>query len=624
MATGPRAPTDVETRLVRELEEAFARLAEMGGIPAIGGHLRVESGSRTRDVLIGSRSVPGRVPVLDWRTAPLAEVFFRHRVGDEYAIEVDGRDLEGVVVGRHRLRAPGGRLVEITGDDVVLVRGADGAWSARSRPAAAVPAATSGGKLEIVLDDVQRGAVEQPDDVSLVVDGEAGVGKTVVAVWRLARLRERRPDLRALVLVPTEGLRRLVRQLADRAGVGPLEIALLDDWLVARARAALRGLPERTSEDATASVIRLKRHPAVRDVLDEVIARPRARDDDERRLPRARADLLHLWGDRVRVERVAVAAGLGARAVADVLAHTRTQFTSTTEEAHTHVDADRLIATDGRALDAGTPMGDAGTFDAEDAPVLLELARRRRARPAAPLATYDHVVVDEAQLVAPLELAAIGAALAPGGTFTLSGDHRQETDDSAWFAGWPAAVAEVAAGAGAARRHVQVTLAHTYRSVPPIADFARALADRPPAAVPASPAVWATAAASALDAAADVVEHLAAVRARDPALTVAVIARNADHARRVHHDLERGLDATLVLDGAFPFTPGVVVTTITEVQGLEFDAVVVPDAAPGYYPAAPDARHALYVAVTRARTWLWLVTATDWSPLIDAAAGAPG
>ena len=136
--------------------------------------------------------------------------------------------------------------------------------------------------------------------------------------------------------------------------------------------------------------------------------------------------------------------------------HTRIQFETTTEKAHRHVDADRLVALDGRALDAGTPMEDAHTFDAEDVPVLFELVRRG-ALPAAELPVYDHIVIDEAQLRAPIELAAIGDALAPHGTVTLAGDHRQATDETAWFAGWDAARAELrraAVGGDHARGHV--------------------------------------------------------------------------------------------------------------------------------------------------------------------------
>jgi DNA helicase-2/ATP-dependent DNA helicase PcrA len=584
--------------LVSTLQAMVDELHAAGAAPAIFGHMRVASGGRERDLLLGSRTVLGPVTVLDWRTAPLAEVFFRQQAGEAYELDVDGRAVAGRLIAKHRVRVSGGAV------------------SIGAPASLPPPGATSKGRSEIVLDAQQRRAVELDDGVSLIVDGEAGVGKTVVAMYRLAMLRDRAiargaRAWRALVLVPTEGLRRLCRQMAERIGVGAVEIALVDEWLVARAREAFTRVPDRLGQDATAATIRLKRHPAVRTVLREVIDRPPARDDDERKLAKVRGDLLHLWGDRDRLARVLEVAGgaLEPRSITDTLAHTHVQFTATTEQAHRHVDADRLVTVDGRAIDDGTPTEDAGTIDIEDVPVMFELARLRGKR--LDLGTYDHIVIDEAQLVAPMELAAIADALRRGGSITVAGDHRQETDDSAWFAGWDAAMRELRVAA-----HVQVTLETTYRSVPAIATFARALATSPPAQVEPSAALAATVAPSELEVIADLCDTLEPLLARDHALQVAIVAQNPAHAIRLHRDLSRGLDATLVLDGAFTFTPGVIVTTAAQVQGLEFDAVVIPDLSPERYRATPGQQRSLYVSATRARSWLWLITTGEWSPLV--------
>ncbi|MCE9573898.1 MAG: ATP-binding domain-containing protein [Deltaproteobacteria bacterium] len=614
-----RPLTATEIAEVDAVTAALATVVAAGPPPAIGGYLRVRSAGRTRTLLLGSRTVAGAV--LDWRTAPLAEVFFRQRAGDDYELEIDDRTVTGLVLARGRVRVVGGALVELTTEDAILAREGDG-WRARAIPTRARPAATSAGKAEVVLDAEQRRAVELPATTSLVVDGEAGVGKTLVALHRIAWLQaqsERR--LRVLVLVPTPGLRQLCRQLIDRLGLERVEVAVVDEWLLARGRAAFAGLPERLADDAEAQVIRLKRHPAVRGVLPDLIARPKSRDDGERKWSRARRDLLHLWGDRPRLEAIVAAArgALPPLAIALTTAHTRGQFESTTEEAHRHVDADRLVALDGRALDDGTPTARAGTIDAEDVPVLFAIAalrdRPKDREALAALPRYDHVVVDEAQLIAPMELAAIGGAIGRGGAITLAGDHRQDTDDSSWFAGWPAAMAEVGV-----ERYEAITLMTTYRSVPAITAFARGLAAARGTATPIAPgdALWAGAFASELDQVAEIAAVIDAARAEDRGLTIAILGRNAAHARRLHRDLTRGLDVTLVERGAFPFAPGVIVTAIAEISGLEFDAVVIPDLTPEFYPAQTDAARALYVAATRARTWLWLTTVGEWSPLVAA------
>ena len=66
---------------------------------------------------------------------------------------------------------------------------------------------------------------------------------------------------------------------------------------------------------------------------------------------------------------------LTQRMIDDVIAHTRVQFSATTEEESAHVDAGRLATLDGLAIDRGTPMQDAGTIDTEDCAVLFELNR---------------------------------------------------------------------------------------------------------------------------------------------------------------------------------------------------------------------------------------------------------
>jgi DNA helicase-2/ATP-dependent DNA helicase PcrA len=585
--------------------------------PAGQAYLAVDGERGERSYVLGPRTqLDASPPMLDWHTAPIAGAFFAAGPGEPYELET-GQALRVV----ERWLVQRGTLV---GDERFVDR--DGREHPLPRPAPVHIAQPDRSAL-VVLDADQQRAVDLPADVSLVVDGEAGVGKTLVALYRVASLARRAAAksrrFRALVLVPTEGLRRLCGLIADRLEIPKLEIAVLDDWLVARARKAFTGLPARLSEGATAQVIALKRHPAVRVVLDEFRGWKPPRDDDK--LPRSRARLLHLWGDEPRLQRIVDASGvLPARAIAAVRKHTRLQFETTTERAHRHVDADRLVALDNRALDAGTSMEDAHTFDAEDVPVLFELVRRG-ALPAIELPLYDHIVIDEAQLRAPMELAAIGDALAPNGTVTLAGDHRQATDETAYFAGWGAARAEVRR----ASWH-EITLAITYRSVPQIADFARAIASsanaeresaRSEMELPGdNGAVWATQCDGGLAQTALACWHLDALLTRDPWRQICVIARTPEHARRLANELARGLDPMLVLDGDFRFEPGVIVTTAAAVSGLEFDCVVIPDLSPAFYPKdSPELARALYVAATRARDWLWLLTPDAWSPLVTAA-----
>jgi DNA helicase IV len=304
--------------------------------------------------------------------------------------------------------------------------------------------------------------------------------------------------------------------------------------------------------------------------------------------------------------------------VAQVVAHTRLQFTASTEDAMAHVEAERLRTVDGKRIDEGTPMQDAGTMDVEDAAVLFEVQRGKTGRDATKhgsLARYDHIVVDEVQELAPIELTVLGRAREREGTITIAGDERQQIDASAVFGGWPQTLVEL--GLGAAE---QVVLTESYRCPPEVEAFARRVVGRAPSDAPvveSRGAIVRHAAPSRCHLVAHLIDALLRLTEMDRRARVAVICRHAELARRLHPELLRGVPLRLALGGEFDFRPGIVVTSVDEVRGLEFDDVVIPDATPASYPGDDASRRALYVATTRTMHQLLLATPERWSPLVE-------
>ena len=442
--------------------------------------------------------------------------------------------------------------------------------------------------------------------------GEAGHGKTTVALHRVAHLWRAAPaEARACVIVPTEGLERLLQPLLRRLGAD-VEVLAYEKWAAAQARRAFRDVPRRESEDATPGVARLKRHPALRLVLDE-IARGGTREHARR------ADLLHLFGDRGLLERVAASSGgtVTPRMVEDALEHTRVQFSRTAEQEWSHVtDRKRLVAVDGLALDAGTASADARSVDTEDYAVLFEIDRLRAAArgatPASPRA-YDLVMLDEAQELAPLELALVGRSLAPGGTLVVAGDPAQQIDPSVTFESWESTMRELRCP-----RYDSVTLEVGYRCPPDVVALARHVLDGAIPA-PAGPSVLPLELADEAELATWIARELSALGRSDRTATTAVICRTPLFARRLVDRLRAGVPARLVLDGRFLVRGGVQVTTVDQVKGLEFDTVVVPDATARAYPDEGASRRALYVAVTRTRHELVVASVGERTPLLPRA-----
>lgn len=628
---------------------AHCRIGQRGSLTDV----MFTSGERSRR----SRAVREGLVIADFAESVHAESLFGSREGERVSTsKLHGTLLERNVVGWHARE-----LVDIATPEGLLTRRGDGVWrrapglplhvfELRSAAARRNPPSL----IDVHLDPAQRAVVDLPAGRSVLVLGEAGHGKTTVALHRLAQLarvaRAQGGRFRVAVLVPSLGLERLLEPLLASLHV-EVDVRIFERWALEQARRAFPGLARRVSESATASVIRFKRDPALGVALDAIAARRPGRVDDDREAPArgrkvgvTRGDLQHLYGDRALIARVLDGSRepIAAHGVAELLEHTRIQFSRPSEREYAHVDRARLRTLDGRPIDAGTPLEDAGSIDAEDCAVAFELDRRRAARhqqsPTAPEG-FDCIVIDEAQEFAPIELALIGRSLAPGGSLVVAGDADQQTDPAAFFSGWEQTMAALGIA-----DYERVTLGVNYRCPPKVVRVAKRLVSSPAGSPAASSGAASSGAASsnaeaaarsAEDGSRDVtpaeasfldfineahlalwlIEELRELRRRDRRGSVAVICRGPATARRLTRLLRHAVDARLVLDGSFAHELVVNVTTVDHVKGLEFDYVIVPDASKTNYPFQPSSRRALYVAVTRSRHELALGSVTERTAL---------
>ncbi len=107
----------------------------------------------------------------------------------------------------------------------------------------------------------------------------------------------------------------------------------------------------------------------------------------------------------------------------------------------------------------------------------------------------------------------------------------------------------------------------------------------------------------------------------EPRASIAVIARYPEQADLYFRGLRTAEVPNLrrIADQDFPFKPGVDVTDVRQVKGLEFDYVVLLEAAAASYPEDDESRHLLHIAATRAAHQLWVTTTGEPSTLVPSA-----
>lgn len=672
--------------------------------------MELEEQGKTKNILLGYQTyleISG-YPIIDWRNAPIAKVYFQHREGEDYEIELGEVFREGVIKKRSLLTCADGELVHLTIKGVSFRKSSDGTWCSDDRSLApgmrggagmasrpfnigTGRGGQQGHDIAALLDPKQFEVLQTPATESMLITGSAGCGKTTIALHRIASLVYRDPKMfvphHIVVLSPTAGLCRLTKLLLDGLGLQDVQIETFDRWIAQQTRKTLGKLPTRYCHDTPFKVIQFKRHPALRSVFrtltaaklaewykqlqpkfasDDVLAQlmaPSALDKGTALscLDKVEAHIRNTYAEDGSKVAYALQQLAGFRNLLFRSDHDRRDILLNKElldqvvaSSNGDLSADHaravhqhaihqmagreegpsgLTTLDGQSLEDSEQGGFAGTIDYEDLPFLLAFLQYKTGKDHqrfGKMPRFCHILLDEAQDIAPMELEQIGKALrtfAKGGvTFkapiSIAGDDAQQTDDSAWFGGWDRSITELAAPVAERTR-----LDTSYRSPGPISRFAHhALGQYAPATqprvskegVPVTLSRYASEghlAASLRDVLSDLLE-------REPLASIAVIANRASTATRLwgyFKDMDR---VRLAIDGEFVFKPGVDFTEVAQVKGLEFDYVIVPDAGFNVYKDTREARKKLHLAATRAIHQLWLIAMVRPSTWIEEALAA--
>jgi DNA helicase-2/ATP-dependent DNA helicase PcrA len=598
-------------------------------------HLRLREAGRERDVCIGKATcIRAGVRVVDWRHAPVSQLFYRYEQGDRYEEELGGRTVSGEVTVRRTVAIRAGELERVDSPEGSFVRAPD-AWQRVAGRGARLAGGEGAALRAWGLDEagLARGLGTDPDgrerrldkrlpDIAglldadqydaigldaagfLVVRGSAGSGKTTVALHRIAYLAYQDPSLDApdvVFFTLSPALRDYVSHVLPGLGVANVRVRTFPEWAEETVRRLLPGLPETRRFDTPDFVRRVKLHPA----LDLALARQIETTPGAPRVAQVLDDWASVLSNAPLLEKT-------------LLAHPSNALSP--EALRSSVDWCRARHEELLAWLEGDAEAPAA-LDPEDDALLLRAWQRRIGplpdRGPGPTLRFRHVAVDEVQDFSLLELRVVRGALADPPSLTLAGDMQQQT---AGALDWDALLDGLEIPSPELR-----TLRVAYRSTREIVAFSRALLG--PLAEEEMPEVTREGPPVEVfpftDAGAGVAFLAAALRRladHEPLASVAVLTPDAALSELYAEGLDRAEVPRVrrVENGRFAFAPGIEVTEIEQAKGLEFDYVVLVDVSAASFPDTPSSRRRLHVAATRAVHQLWVFTGAEPSPLLPA------
>ncbi|MEN8160289.1 MAG: DNA helicase UvrD, partial [Myxococcota bacterium] len=154
LAAGDKRPVPSETGLVDELENIrdqlvrggpdlfdqsalatrwtvqsalLAQLRRSRSAPEVDpaspyfAHIRLREGGRIRDVCLGRATrIDNGLRIVDWRHAPIAQLFYRYQQGESYEETINGRLQEGVVEARRAVTIRAGALERVEAPEAIF------------------------------------------------------------------------------------------------------------------------------------------------------------------------------------------------------------------------------------------------------------------------------------------------------------------------------------------------------------------------------------------------------------------------------------------------------------------------------------------------------------------------
>jgi len=530
------------------------------------------AGQKTVEFRLGTASFPAQ-RIIDWRKAPISKLYYDYKEGDDFSETIQGRERDGVITLRRSFHGKGDdlRMVE-TAQGTIAKQ--NGVWKIKDKGEPMSRTSGHDGHLPPILSLItaeQFGLITKDARKPIVIQGIAGSGKTTVALHRLAwLLHEDNSNAKAekcLVVMQSPSLKAYVETTLPELKVSGVPIRTFNQW-ANRLVTELAGPRPTGIFQKTLELERFKSSVVCLQLMNKYI---------ESSPNRSTADWVN---DLFRFFEFLVKQEVYWPKWDEIKRQLKDQI------ARHHCEE-------------------------QDDPLILHLIYLEHGyypvKTEASLGVCDHVVIDEAQDFGLVEIRALLNAIDQKRTVTIVGDMAQKIVMGRNFDSWE----EVLRDAGF-ENTTPIQLTVSYRTTREIMDLASKLrtdGQRIPTNAQKArsgpiPSLIKTDSQAALPHL--IANWIHACQLENPNALTAVICRQPKEAQQLTEEV-RKLGLPSVRWGhreQFDFSPGVIVTSIHQVKGLEFRNVLVVEPSEENYPPNDEGRNLLYVAATRAEVRL--------------------
>lgn len=547
---------------------------EHSQVPYVAGIVIQDDDERigTQHLLFGKQTLMrgNTVAVVDWRKAEISKLYYEWDEGEDYEEIIAGRERTGIVEKKITYGIKARSLHSLKTGSMALQK-SNGGWVApegTQRLATSETMATKEESGDYSLTDIvslisreQFQLITNKVEGCLHLSGGAGCGKTTVALHRLSYLLFNYPEQfrpqRCMVVMFNRSLCDYVKQTSTDLLGKDTSVTTFHSW-ASRALQSL-GIKVQFSAKHGKGLTAIKKSAGMYQALAEYVLSYTRKEDVS-----ALDDLGRLYTQ----------SGLFEKHCKSM----RRALPSLAAEA-------QRIAEGGNEL----------SFDDAGILLLLEQLRAGEHEYHGALNFYDHIVIDEAQDLSACELKSLFYATNKNRSITICADAHQKILDFVDGSGFSAFEMDMQ------KQGMQAgSLDVSYRSTSQIMDLANRVANRESVEVVnegPDPRFhsW--------ESKGETLEHLKravfALVTKEPQSLTAIICRYKKDAQELFQAL-KGVPGLRLQTNSLSFEPGVLVTNVHQVKGLEFSGVIMWNPSQRAYPDTEIGRNLLYVGLTRA------------------------